>query len=58
MLKEEMEALRRAITQDPAASTENVQAQEERVEEMIQLLDLAGKMGFRSFKRRTPGLDG
>jgi alpha-amylase/alpha-mannosidase (GH57 family) len=56
MLKEEMGALRRAIIQNPAASTENVQVQEERVEEMIQLIDLAGKWGFELSKEEPQDL--
>ena len=58
MLKEEMGALRRAIIQNPAASTENVQVQEERVEEMIQLIDLAEKWGFELSKEEPQDLMG
>ena len=50
MLKGEMEALQRAVIQNPAAPTANVKVQEERVEEMIQLLDLAKRWGFELSK--------
>lgn len=46
MLEKKMEALQRAVIQNQGALAENVEVQEERVEEMIQLLDLADKWGF------------
>ena len=58
MLNEEMGALRRAIIQNPVAPRENVQIQEERVEEVIQLIDLAEKWGFELPKEESQNLMG
>ena len=50
MLKEEMEALQKAVIENPVTPTENVEVQKERVEKMIKLLDLAGRWGFELSK--------
>jgi hypothetical protein len=46
MLKEEMEALQRTVIKNRATPTDNIEVQEERVKEVIQVLDLTKRWGF------------
>jgi alpha-amylase/alpha-mannosidase (GH57 family) len=46
MLKEEMESLQRTVIHNRAVPTKKFEVQEERVEKVIQLLDLAKRWGF------------